>query len=91
MTSRRSLTRHDFLKMTGAGLAGASLLGAGGRGGGDATSATGGGDLQLRLRVLNSVLAAGISPLIASTLGCLAGCGLGYLVRGLPLGAATGE
>jgi hypothetical protein len=99
--------------MTGAGLAGASLLGAAGCGGGSGSSGSSGGDMwkQYAGTTLNFV-SENTSPTtaIAANLNGFKGLQLTaigtvvvlpmmiiglavrrYLVRGLPLGAVTGE
>lgn len=72
MTSRPGLIRHDFLKMTGTGLAGASLLG---------NTRTG-----LNWGQPTAAGTVALLPMLVVGLAVRR-----YLVRGLTLGAVTGD
>src|SRR5688500_7019819 len=101
---RRRISRRGFLKITGAGLAAASLLGAAGCGGGSASSCSSGGDMwqQFAGTTLNVVSEyPSPTPAIAANLTCfkeLTGCEvnvlkleLGALVQKVALVIGLGE
>lgn len=87
MISKPGLTRRDFSKMTGTGLAGASLPKVAGCGGGDATSAT-----QLNTQTgLNWGQLTAVGTVVVLPMMIVGLAVRRYLVRGPTLGAVTGE